>query len=73
VISSSRTHPSKTNVGKHWPKTDLFFLKASIESGMSVAEVAGFLRRRVSEVREKARELRARPRPRRLTRRVRTE
>ena len=49
----------KTNAGKPWAKSDLFFLKASVESGMSFAEVAGFLARDEHEVREKARELQA--------------
>ena len=47
----------KTNAGKPWAKADLFFLKASAESGMSFAVVAGFLGRDEDEVREKAKEL----------------
>ena len=35
----------------------LFFLKDSLERGMSLAEIAGFLRRTVAEVREKAKDL----------------
>lgn len=47
----------ETNAGRSWEKRDLFFLTASLERGMSVVEVAGFLGRREDEVREKAREL----------------
>jgi hypothetical protein len=36
----------------------LLFLKLSLESGMDLAEVAGFLARTEDEVREKAKELR---------------
>jgi hypothetical protein len=32
-------------VRKHWARADLFFLKDSLERGMSLAEIAGFLRR----------------------------
>jgi hypothetical protein len=45
-------------------KTDLFFLKASVENGMSFSEVAGFLGRDEDEVQKKAKELQIRP-PRR--------
>jgi hypothetical protein len=44
-----------TNAGKPWLKSDLLFLKNLLEKGMSFADVAGFLRRVESEVREKAR------------------
>jgi hypothetical protein len=46
--------PSAT---QQWLKSDLLFLKLSLESGMGVAEVAGFLARSENEVREKAEEL----------------
>jgi hypothetical protein len=46
--------PSPT---QQWLKSDLLFLKLSFESGMGVAEVAGFLARSENEVREKAEEL----------------
>jgi hypothetical protein len=45
--------PSPT---QHWLKSDLLFLKLSLESGMGLAEVAGFLARTENEVREKAEE-----------------
>jgi hypothetical protein len=44
-------------VRKHWARADLFFLKDSLERGMSLSEVAGFLRRTADEVREKAKDL----------------
>jgi hypothetical protein len=47
--------PSPT---QRWLKSDLLFLKLSLESGMDLAEVAGFLARTEDEVREKAKELR---------------
>jgi hypothetical protein len=47
----------ETNAGKAWLKTDLLFLTASLQRGMSLTEVAAFLRRREDEVREKAKEL----------------
>jgi hypothetical protein len=49
----------ETNAGKTWTKSDLLFLKNALEHGMSFVEVAGFLRRREDEVREKAGELQA--------------
>jgi hypothetical protein len=45
-------------VGKPWwARADLFFLKDSLERGMSLAEIAGFLRRTADEVQEKAKDL----------------
>ena len=41
-----------------WLKSDLLFLKLSLDGGMPVAKVAGFLARDVKEVQEKAEELR---------------
>lgn len=41
-----------------WMKSDLLFLSLSLESGMPIADVAGFLARSEGEVREKAEELR---------------
>jgi len=52
--------PSKVNAGKPWAKTDLFFLKVSVESGMPIAKVADFLGRYEDEVQEKASELKVR-------------
>jgi hypothetical protein len=40
-----------------WFKADVLFLLTALEQGMSVAHVAGFLRRTEHEVREKAKEL----------------
>jgi hypothetical protein len=40
-----------------WTSADLFFLRDSLRHGMSVLEVAGFLRRTEDEVRQKAKEL----------------
>jgi hypothetical protein len=42
---------------ERWARADLFFLKDSLERGMSLAEIVGFLRRTVDEVREKAKDL----------------
>jgi hypothetical protein len=53
----------ETNAGKTWTKSDLLFLIDALERGMSFIELAGFLRRREDEVRDKARELRAHFRP----------
>jgi hypothetical protein len=44
-------------VREPWTRADLFFLKDSLERGMSSAEIAGFLRRTADEVREKAKDL----------------
>ena len=42
---------------KPWVKADLFFLEDSLQRGMSLAEIAGFLRRTADQVREKAKSL----------------
>ena len=64
---SHRQHETwKINAGKPWDTADLFFLISAVERGLSIEEVAGFLRRPASEVQEKARKLQARPRPRAL-------
>jgi hypothetical protein len=47
----------ETNAGRPWLKSDLLFLKHSLEHGGSLTEVAAFLRRREGEVGEKAGEL----------------
>jgi hypothetical protein len=44
-------------VGKPWARADLFFLKDSLQRGMSLAEIAGFLGRTADEVREKVKDL----------------
>ncbi len=41
-----------------WLKSDLLFLSLSLENGMPIADVAGFLARNEDDVREKAEELR---------------
>jgi hypothetical protein len=41
-----------------WLKSDLLFLRLSLDRGMSPAEVAAFLARDEREVREKAEEVR---------------
>jgi hypothetical protein len=43
---------------KPWLKSDLLFLELSLQNGMALAEIAGFLARNEKEVREKAVELR---------------
>ena len=43
--------------GGWWTSADLFFLRDSLRHGMSIVEVAGFLRRTEDEVRQKAKEL----------------
>ncbi len=45
--------PNWADMGKQWARADLFFLKDSLECGMSLAEIAGFLRRTADEVRQK--------------------
>jgi hypothetical protein len=66
MVRRSRRSPSSTDSmdgmppdrsGERWMNGDLFFLRNSLEHGMSFAEVAGFLRRTEDEVREKAQEL----------------
>jgi hypothetical protein len=49
--------PNWADMGKSWARADLFFLKDSLERGMSLAEIAGFLRRTADEVREKGKDL----------------
>jgi hypothetical protein len=49
--------PNWAEMGKQWARADLFFLKDSLEREMSVAEIAGFLRRTADEVREQAKSL----------------
>ena len=51
------TKNALSQVGKPWARADLFFLKDSLERGMSLAEIAGFLRRTADQVREKAKSL----------------
>jgi hypothetical protein len=58
---TSDRYPAHSNAGKAWQQADLFFLKKSVEGGMPLEKAAGFLSRQVDEVREKARELGARP------------
>jgi hypothetical protein len=58
----SRNHQppsSRANAGKPWLDSDLLFLRLTLERGMSIAAVAGFLGRDEDEVRKKAKELRA--------------
>ena len=52
-----RMPKGRADMGKSWARADLFFLKDSLERGMSLAEIAGFLGRTADEVREKARGL----------------
>ena len=52
--SRRQPEPREANAGKPWDPPDLFFLMASVERGMTIQEVAGFLRRPASEVQEKA-------------------
>ena len=49
--------PNGADMGKPWVKADLFFLEDSLQRGMSLAEIAGFLGRTVDEVRVKAKSL----------------
>jgi hypothetical protein len=56
-ISRSKRTKNVADMGKPWARADLFFLKDSLERGMSLAEIAGFLGRTVDEVREKAKDL----------------
>jgi hypothetical protein len=42
---------------ERWARADLFFLKDSLQRGMSLVEIAGFLGRAADEVREKAKDL----------------
>jgi hypothetical protein len=65
-MSADHSSQFPASAGKSWDTADLFFLMSAVERGMSVEEVAGFLRRPASEVQEKARELQARSRRRAL-------
>jgi hypothetical protein len=57
-VRSTCFRPTIVNdMGNSWERADLFFLKDSLERGMSFAEIAGFLRRTADEVREKAKDL----------------
>jgi hypothetical protein len=47
----------KCSLVQPWARADLLFLKDSLVRGMSLAEIAGFLRRTADEVREKAKDL----------------
>ena len=55
-MSKRRAQP-RTRI-QSWLKSDLLFLKLSLDGGMPVAEVASFLARDEKEVQEKAEELR---------------
>jgi hypothetical protein len=58
-MSSDHQPPSfPANAGKPWLDSDLLFLRLTLERGMSIAAVAGFLGRDEDEVRKKAKELR---------------
>ena len=43
---------ASANSGEPWARADLFFLEDSLERGMSLVEIAGFLGRTADEVRE---------------------
>jgi hypothetical protein len=59
VLSRSNRTKSVLSLqaGKPWARADLFFLEDSLQRGMSLAEIAGFLGRTADEVREKAKDL----------------
>ena len=62
MIEMISRSPNGTDRGKAWERADLFFLKDSLERGMSLAEIAGFLGRTADEVREKVEQVtRAQP------------
>ena len=48
---------SDANSGKDWSETDLADLQHCVKIGMSETDIAGFLRRPVTEIRERAAEL----------------
>jgi hypothetical protein len=50
--------PPTSPSAQPWLKSDLLFLSLSLENGMPIPDVAGFLARNEDEVREKAEELR---------------
>jgi hypothetical protein len=56
---------TKHHVGEPWERADLFFLLDALACGMSIAEVAAFLRRTEEEVREQAIKHPSRPRDKR--------
>jgi hypothetical protein len=49
--------PPAAPATQRWLESDLLFLSRSLESGMPIPDVAGFLARNEEEVREKAKEL----------------
>jgi hypothetical protein len=58
IARSNRTkNVLSLQVGKPWVRADLFFLEDSLQRGMSLVEIAGFLGRTADEVREKAKSL----------------
>jgi hypothetical protein len=50
--------PPTSPATQPWLNSDLLFLTLSLENGMSIGDIAGFLARNEDEVREKAEELR---------------
>jgi hypothetical protein len=56
---------TKHHVSEPWAQADLFFLVDALARGMSIAEVAAFLRRTEEEVREQAIKHPSRPRDKR--------
>jgi hypothetical protein len=57
MLTNRQSKIWETNAGKHWDTADLFFLISAVERGLSIEEVAGFLRRPAREIQEKARGL----------------
>ena len=58
VLHMDHRRPTQSPVQQAWPKSDLLFLNLSLQNGMPISEVAGFLARSEDEVREKFEELR---------------
>jgi hypothetical protein len=58
VLHMDHRRPTQSAAQQAWPKSDLLFLNLSLQNGMPISEVAGFLARSEDEVREKFEELR---------------
>jgi hypothetical protein len=61
--STASTHDTAPSSDEPWSKADVFFLRDALRRGLSVAEIARFLRRTEKEVREKAKEVEMRCEP----------
>lgn len=57
IFSKPMSETDNLNVGKEWSEMDIFDLKNAVDQGSSITDIADFLMRSESEVREKMVEL----------------